>query len=247
MKRALYIFLCLFCICGCCVTKQTATPTKQKLMIINGNFFRGYPEPSPVDRLFWQGLMKDDVYGTILVENHDTPLSKEALAYAIPVEDIENGEAILEKAKSVNMVPCKIFSDLKIRIGDEFPDFCEYDSKGKSWTKEDFKGKKVLINFWYSGCGPCRQEMPEMGKWVRKHRDFLFIAATYEDDEIVRKVVKENKFRFHQLFGAVNLHDAVGVSCYPLTIILDEDGKVVLIEEGTTPVQWQRILDALNN
>lgn len=111
----------------------------------------------------------------------------------------------------------------------------------------DFKGKKVLINFWYSGCGPCRQEMPEMGKWVRKHRDFLFIAATYEDDEIVRKVVKENKFRFHQLFGAVNLHDAVGVSCYPLTIILDEDGKVVLIEEDTTPVQWQRILDALNN
>ena len=143
MKRALYILLCLFCIYGCGVTKQTATPTKQKLMIINGNFFRGYPEPSPVDRLFWQGLMKDEVYGTILVENHDTPLSKEALAYAIPVEDIENGEAILEKAKSVNMVPCKIFSDLKIRIGDEFPDFCERDSKGKSWTKEDFNEFKI--------------------------------------------------------------------------------------------------------
>jgi hypothetical protein len=77
-------------------------------MIINGIFFRGYPEQSPVDRLFWQGLMKDDVHGTILVENHDTPLSNEALAYAIPIEDIENGEAILEKSKSVNMVPCKI-------------------------------------------------------------------------------------------------------------------------------------------
>ena len=86
-----------------------------------------------------------------------------------------------------------------------------------------------------------------MGKWVRKHRDFLFVAATYEDDDLVRKVVKENKFRFNQLVGTVNLHDTVGVSCYPLTIILDEESKVVLIEEGTTPVQWQRILDVLND
>lgn len=247
MKRTLYILLCLFCIYGCGVTKPTATPAKQKLMIINGSFFREHPDSSPVNRLFWQGLMNDEVYGTILVENYDTPLSKEALAYSIPVEEIENGEAILARSKSVKMVPCEIVSDLKIKVGDEFPDFCERDMKGTVWTRDKLKGKKVLINFWYSGCGPCREEMPVMGKWVRKHRDFLFVAATYEDDDLVRKVVKENKFRFNQLVGTVNLHDTVGVSCYPLTIILDEESKVVLIEEGTTPVQWQRILDVLNN
>ena len=189
--------------------------------------------------------MNDEVHGTILVENHDTPLSKEALAYAIPIEEIENGAAILARSKTVKMVPCETVSDLKIKIGDEFPDFCERDLKGKIWTKEDFKGKNVLVNFWYSGCGPCRDEMPEMGKWVRKHRDFLFVAATYEDDDLVKKIVKENKFKFNQLVGTVNLHDVIGVSCYPLTIIINKEGKVILIEEGTSPVQWQRILDVL--
>lgn len=246
MKRALFILICLFSFIGCSTTKSSVAVTKKRLIIINGSFFREYPEQSPVNRIIWQGLMKDEVHGIILVENYDTPLSKEALAYAVPIEEIENGEAILARSKSVKMVPCEIISNLKVKIGDEFPDFCERDLNGKIWTKEKFKGKKVLLNFWYSGCGPCRKEMPEMGKWVRKHRDFLFVAATYEDDELIKKIVKENRFKFHQLIGAANLNDAIGVSCYPLTIILNEDGKVVLIEEGSTPVQWQRILDALN-
>lgn len=247
MKRILFILLCLSSFIGCGVTKSSVTARQERLMIINGSFFRGYPERSPVNRVFWQGLMRDEVHGIILVENHDTPLSKEALSYAVPVEEIENGEVILARSKSIDMIPCEVISDLKIKIGDEFPDFSERDLKGKIWTKEEFKGRKVLLNFWYSGCGPCREEMPEMGKWVRKHRDFLFVAATYEDDDLIKKIIKENRFRFHQLVGATNLHDAVGVSCYPLTIILDEEGKVFLIEEGTTPVQWQRILDVLNN
>ena len=246
MKHISFILICLFSFIGCSITKPSVTATKAPLMIINGSFFRGYPEKSPVNRLFWQGLMKDEVYGTILVEEHDTPLSKEALAYAVPIEEIENGETILTRSKSIRMVPCEIISNLKIKIGDEFPEFCERDMKGKVWNKEKFKGKKVLINFWYSGCGPCRREMPEMGTWVRKHRDFLFVAATYEDDALVQKIVKEHKFRFHQLIGTTELNETVGVGCYPLTIILNEEGKVVLIEEGTTPVQWQRIMNVLN-
>ena len=64
MKHISFILICLFSFIGCSITKPSVTATKAPLMIINGSFFRGYPEKSPVNRLFWQGLMKDEVYGT---------------------------------------------------------------------------------------------------------------------------------------------------------------------------------------
>ena len=34
------------------------------------------------------------------------------------------------------------------------------DLNGKLWTEQSLKGHKVVINAWYSGCGPCLREMP---------------------------------------------------------------------------------------
>ena len=120
------------------------------------------------------------------------------------------------------------------------------DNKENEWSLKDFAGKKVVINFWYTGCTPCRKEMPELGGWVSKHPDVLFVAITYESAEAIEKIVAENGFHFHQLVDADDLVEIIGVGSYPLTLVLDEQSRIVLLESGTTPVQRARILRAIS-
>ena len=115
----------------------------------------------------------------------------------------------------------------------------------RQWTQEDLKGKKVVINFWYTGCGPCIKEMPELGSWVKKHRDVIFLAVTFESAEKIKDIVKENKFHFHQLVDDKELRNQVGVSSYPYTLVLNEEGVITHIEVGTSPVQREKLLKAL--
>ena len=87
--------------------------------------------------------------------------------------------------------------------------------------------------------------MPELGRWVRKHRNVTFLAVTFESGEKIKQVVKDNKFRFHQLVNDEELIGQVGVSSYPFTVVLDEEGRIILIEVGTSPVQRENILKAI--
>lgn len=218
----------------------------QSLMIINGMFFHEKPEQIPAGIVVMTSLIKDSVWGDIPVHTYPRELSEAAKKYAIPVEKIKNGEDILKRASNAPKFPSvKQKSTTYLGIGDSLPDFMLYDIKGRQWSNKDLKGKKVVINFWFTGCGPCIKEMPELGRWVRKHRDVIFLAVTFESAEKIKDIVKENKFRFHQLVDDESLIGQVGVSSFPCTLVLDEDGKVAHIEVGTTPVQRENILKAL--
>ena len=236
MRQLFLIIAALFAF-GCGIQKQP-----QSLMIINGSFFNEMPEQPPHNVYIQMGVLKDEVYDKISILNYGTPLSSEALALAVPVKKIKNGKEILDRSKSVQTFPVEISSSYPdIKSGDVFPDFNLLDNKGQEWTREDFKGKKVVINFWYTGCKPCVYEMPELSTWVSKYSDVLFIAITHQSSEQIAGIIKEKNFRFHQLVDAQDLIDAIGVGSYPLTLILDEDSRVILVESGTSPVQRQRI------
>lgn len=248
MHRIILVLFSLLAL-GISTYAQSSGTNEQikSLFIINGLFFSEKPEQPPHDVSIQMGMLKDDKFGKIVIMNYDTPLSNEALALAIPVDRIENGADILERSKSAMTFASVLNSDqLNIKAGDLFPVFNLKDNKGNEWSLKDFAGKKVVINFWYTGCKPCRKEMPELGGWVSKHPDVLFVAITYESAETIEKIVAENGFHFHQLVDADDLVETIGVGSYPLTLVLDESSRIVLLESGTTPVQRARILRAIS-
>tara|TARA_B100000029_G_C17224800_1_gene833146 strand:- start:108 stop:707 length:600 start_codon:yes stop_codon:yes gene_type:complete len=51
------------------------------------------------------------------------------------------------------------------------PDFTLSDLNGELVSLSQLQGKVILLNFWGTWCGPCRQEIPDFIKLVEKHKD----------------------------------------------------------------------------
>ena len=96
----------------------------------------------------------------------------------------------------------------------------------------DLKGKPVVINFWASWCGPCRQEMPDLQESYQKFKDqvqFYTINLTSQDDE-----AKATAFLKQYGVTIPGLKDANGeaFSAYklvsiPATFAIDANGIIV--------------------
>jgi thiol-disulfide isomerase/thioredoxin len=99
----------------------------------------------------------------------------------------------------------------------------------------------MVLNLWFTGCGPCRAEMPELSQWKTEMPDVMFFAATYEDAATARPVVERQGFNWIQLVGDTQFKEWIDESGYPLTVVVDKAGNVTHVEHGTSPVQRETL------
>lgn len=121
--------------------------------------------------------------------------------------------------------------------GQVAPEFKAVDINGKEYTSEDFKGKIQVLDFWFTGCVPCRAEMPYMEKLADEMQgeNIVFISMSVDTgDELIalwKKMVKDKKGAELQLnvpggfkSDLVKKYLIRGV---PRIVIVDKDGKIV--------------------
>ncbi|CAM4244879.1 thiol:disulfide interchange protein tlpA [Bacillus manliponensis] len=71
-----------------------------------------------------------------------------------------------------------------IEVGRAAPDFELTTLDGTAVKLSDLQGKKVILNFWATWCGPCKQEMPDMETFYQKHKgDVEVLAVNYTASE----------------------------------------------------------------
>lgn len=118
-------------------------------------------------------------------------------------------------------------------IGKEFPLPTLNTLDNKKLSINDLKGKPTLINFWFTTCKPCIDEMPVLSRIKNQLKDSVnFIAITFEPTHKVKAFYKKHKFNFTQIADAKKFTDAMNMEAFPINIFLDKNGIVTKIESG---------------
>ncbi|MCD0487777.1 AhpC/TSA family protein [Pedobacter sp. MC2016-14] len=121
-----------------------------------------------------------------------------------------------------------------VGIGKTALDFVQKDLNGKSISLSSFKGKYVLIDFWASWCGPCRQENPNLLKAYDKFKDKKFEILSISMDnnkEAWAKAIKEDGLPWIHLCDFKGPTNAVAVlydvKVIPQNFLVGPDGKIL--------------------
>jgi thiol-disulfide isomerase/thioredoxin len=121
-----------------------------------------------------------------------------------------------------------------IKVGDSFPELTTFGLEGK--LPADIKGKVVVLDFWASWCGPCKESFPAMNDLQKKYADKgLVILAVNVDEkaESMKDFLKENSASFTIVHDATKkLVGTANISSMPTSFVLGKDGKVVAIHKG---------------
>jgi thiol-disulfide isomerase/thioredoxin len=123
-----------------------------------------------------------------------------------------------------------------VRNPDAAPDFKLDDLDGKPLTLAGSHGKVILLNFWATWCGPCREEIPDLIELQRKYKDRLQIIGFSVDDDdagAVKKVVDATGINYPVAMASAEVRMAYGgIGALPTSFVLDSEGRVVQKHEG---------------
>jgi len=112
-------------------------------------------------------------------------------------------------------------------------DFTLETLDGRKVSLSSYRNQVVLLSFWATWCGPCKQEMPDMQTLYDglKSKGLTVVAVDLmEDKETVSRFVKNNKYTFPVLLdvsGTVGGGSGYGVSAIPTNFVIDRTGRIV--------------------
>jgi peroxiredoxin len=129
--------------------------------------------------------------------------------------------------------------DSGIAIGEKAPDFQVKTLTGETVKLSDYKGKKVMLNFWATWCPPCKAEMPDMQQFYEKGHDDLVILAVNIDPHLdVQGFVNEMGITFPILLDEEDqVNTSYKVISIPTTYFIDKKGKIVEKFTGAMPLE----------
>ncbi|WP_410222455.1 redoxin domain-containing protein [Pedobacter sp.] len=122
----------------------------------------------------------------------------------------------------------------EIKIGSKFVDFEQTNASGKNIKLSDIRGKYILLEFWASWCGPCREENPELVNTFKEFKDkgfnILGVSADNDKNNWLNAIKQDGLLweNVSDLQGDKN-HVALmyGISAYPTNFLINDKGIII--------------------
>jgi peroxiredoxin len=116
------------------------------------------------------------------------------------------------------------------------PDFTLRGADGRNVRLDELRGQVVLVNFWATWCGPCREEMPRLNSLYEKYRKsgFVLLGVNIDDDPLAAIATAA---KLHVAFPVLldtdkKVSKLYDLSTMPSTVVIDRDGKLRYLHRG---------------
>lgn len=140
------------------------------------------------------------------------------------VQESQYGKSVTVYVKSLKANVLNVVAD----------DFSQEDTKGQPVKLSSFRGKYVLVDFWASWCGPCRQENPNVVKAYNRFKDknFTILGVSLDDNrERWLRAISQDGLAWTQVSDLRGWGNEVavqyGVQSIPTNFLVDPAGKII--------------------
>jgi len=131
-------------------------------------------------------------------------------------------------------IPVAMFAgDKGLQAGNAFPDIAGFPLEGKV---PNLKDKVVIVDFWASWCGPCKESFPIMEDLQSRFgaKGLVVLAVNVDDDvQAMNDFLKKHPVTFPVVRDAKKkLVSAVNIKSMPCSFVLTPQGKVATVHKG---------------
>lgn len=134
-------------------------------------------------------------------------------------------------------------------VGKAAPDFVLRSLRGENIRLSEHSGEVVIVNFWSTWCGPCRQEMPQLDQLYAKYRraGLVLLGVSLDPQrERAAEMAQTLKVAYPVLFDHdQNVSRSYGVGDLPVTLLIDRQGVVRFVSQGYKPGYESRYAEQL--
>ncbi|WP_456440494.1 TlpA family protein disulfide reductase, partial [Psychroserpens sp.] len=130
-----------------------------------------------------------------------------------------------EKEMFKSMPMDGVGSDL---IGKTAPNFEVVDINGNEISSKELKGKIIVLNFWFTTCKPCIDEIPSLNKVFETYKDnpdVIFASITFNHKSSVNSFKKKHPIKYPVVSDAGETCKLFNLTGYPTNVIIDKNGN----------------------
>lgn len=127
-----------------------------------------------------------------------------------------------------------------VQVGDRAPEFSIKADNGQTYTRSNFGGKLLILNFWATWCPPCREELPSLDALQRTlgSKGLVVLAVSVDKDEkAYRQFLAANRVAMTTARDpGQEINREYGTVQFPESYIIDQNGRV--IEKIISSTNW---------